>query len=73
MILNLWNEKRDMYLIQELPEEVKEVKVTNLQILGDNYGSERTIEDLGGYVDVVDQEDIVSFKEEIINIHYQNT
>ncbi|MCR8745865.1 hypothetical protein [Romboutsia lituseburensis] len=49
MILNLWNEKRDMYLVQDLPEEVKEAIVTNLQILEENYGSERSNENLGGY------------------------
>lgn len=66
MILNLWNEKRDMHLVQELPEEVKEVIVTNLQILEENYGVERNIEQLGGYVAVLDEEDIVTFKEEIL-------
>lgn len=66
MILNLWNEKRDMHLVQELPQEAKEVIIENLQTLENYYGAERTIEDLGGYVAVVDEDDIVSFKEEIL-------
>lgn len=66
MILSLWNEKRDMSMVQGLQEEVKEVIVTNLQILEENYGSERTVEDLGGYVAVVDEEGLIELKEKLL-------
>lgn len=37
-----------------------------IEILGENYGIERTVEDLGGYIVVVDKDDIVLFKEKIL-------
>lgn len=65
MVINIWKEK-DLNLVQQLPQEVKEVIRENLKILEESYGTERTVEGLGGYIAIVDQEDIVTFKEEIL-------
>lgn len=65
MVINIWKEE-DLALVQELPEEVKEVIKETITTLDENYGTERTAEDLGGYVAILDEEDIESFKEEIL-------
>ena len=65
MIINIWKEQ-DLGLVKELPQQVKEVMRENLKILEESYGTERTVEDLGGYIALVDEEDIVIFKEETL-------
>ena len=65
MIINIWKEQ-DLDLVQQLPQQVKEVIGENLKILEESYGKERTVEDLGGYIAVVDEDDIITFKEEIL-------
>ena len=49
MIINIWK-KQDLDLVKELPTEVISVIETTIEILDENYGTERTTEDLGGYV-----------------------
>ena len=53
MIINIWK-KQDLDLVKELPTEVISVIETTIEILDEDYGTERTTEDLGGYVAVVD-------------------
>ncbi len=65
MVINIWKEEH-LDLVQELPQQVKEVIRENVKILEENYGTERTVEDLGGYIALVDEEDITTFKEEIL-------
>ena len=65
MIINIFREEH-LPLVQELPREVKEVIKENIKILEENYGTERTVEDLGGYIAVVDEDDIETFKEKIL-------
>ena len=47
MIIKIWKEQ-DLELVSELPKQVKEVIKENVQILVEEYGEERTEEDLGG-------------------------
>ena len=54
MIINIWK-KQDLDLVKELPTEVISVIETTIEILDEDYGTERTTEDLGGYVDIVDK------------------
>ena len=56
MIINIWK-KQDLDLVKELPTEVISVIETTIEILDEDYGTERTTEDLGGYVAVVDKAD----------------
>lgn len=65
MVINIWKEE-DLNLVQELPQQAKEVIRENVKILEENYGTERTVKDLGGYIAVVDEDDIITFKEEIL-------
>lgn len=65
MIINIWKEE-NLDLAQELQQQVKEVIRENIKILEENYGTERTEEDLGGYIALVDEDDIVPFKEEVL-------
>lgn len=65
MVINIWKEQ-DLDLVKELPQKVKEVIRENLKILEESYGKERTVENLGGYIALVDEEDLVTFKEEIL-------
>ena len=65
MIIKIWKEQ-DLQLVKELPQQVKDEIKENIKILEKNYGTERTVQDLGGYVAVVDEDDIVTFKEEIL-------
>lgn len=52
MIINIWK-KQNLDLAKELPTEVLSVIESTIEILDENYGTERTAEDLGGYVVVV--------------------
>ena len=61
MLINIWK-KQDLDLVKEIPEEVLSVIETTIELLGENYGTERTAEDLGGYVVVVDKAGIEELK-----------
>lgn len=52
MIINIWK-KKDLGVAKELP----------IEVLDENYGIERTAEDLGGYVAVVDEAGIKELKQ----------
>ena len=65
MIISIWK-KQDLQLIKELPTEVLSAIETTIEMLDENYGTERTAEDLGGYIALVDEDDIITFKEEIL-------
>ena len=54
MIISIWK-KQDLSLVNELPTEVLSAIETTIEILDENYGTERTTEDLGGYVAVADK------------------
>ena len=62
MIINIWK-KQDLDLLKELPIEVISTIESNIEILNENYGTERTAEDLGGYVAVVDRAGIKELKQ----------
>ena len=47
MIISIWK-KQDLSLVNELPTEVLSAIETTIEILDENYGTERTTEDLGG-------------------------
>ena len=49
MIINIWK-KQDLELVKELPTEVLATIEDTIEILDENYGTERTAEDLGGYI-----------------------
>ena len=65
MIINIYKRKA-LDLVKELPIEVIGIIENTLDILDDNYGTERTLEDLGGYIAVVDKDDINTFKKEVL-------
>ena len=54
MIINIWK-NQDLGVAKELPIEVLSTIETTIEILDENYGIERTAEDLGGYVAVADK------------------
>ncbi|MBH6946633.1 hypothetical protein I6A93_02860 [Clostridioides difficile] len=62
MIINIWK-KQDLHLVKELPTEVISTIEDTIEILDENYGTERTAEDLGGYVAVVDKAGIEELKQ----------
>ncbi|MFR2797450.1 hypothetical protein [Romboutsia timonensis] len=62
MIINIWK-KRDLDLVKELPTKVLFTIEDTIEILDENYGTERTAEDLGGYVAVVDEAGIEELKQ----------
>ena len=62
MIINIWK-KQDLELVKELPTEVLATIEDTIEILDENYGTERTAEDLGGYVAVVDEAGIEELKQ----------
>lgn len=62
MEIYIWKEE-DLELVKELPQQVKEVINDNLIILERHYGKERTAEDLGGYIAVVDKAGIEELKQ----------
>ena len=66
MIINIWK-KQDLDLVKELPTEVISVIETTIEILDEDYGTERTTEDLGGYVAVVDKAGIKQLKQKQLN------
>ena len=63
MIINIWK-KQDLELVKELPTEVLATIEDTIEILDENYGTERTTEDLGGYVAVVDKDGIEELKQD---------
>ena len=65
MIIKIWNEQ-DLELVSELPKQVKEVIKENVQILVEEYGEERTEEDLGGFIALTDEEGIKELKENLL-------
>lgn len=66
MIISIWK-KQDLDLVKELPTEVISVIETTIEILDEDYGTERTTEDLGGYVAVVDKAGIKQLKQKQLN------
>lgn len=62
MIINIWK-KQDLDLVKELPLEVKSTIEDTIEILDENYGTERASEDLGGYIVVVDKAGIEELKQ----------
>lgn len=62
MIINIWK-KQDLDLVKGLPTEaLSEIEAT-IEILDENYGTERTAEGLGGYVVIVDKAGIEELKQ----------
>lgn len=66
IIISIWK-KQDLQLIKELPTEVLSAIETTIEMLDENYGTERTAEDLGGYVVVVDKAGIKDLKQKQLN------
>ncbi len=62
MIINIWK-KHDLDLVKELPIEVLSTIETTIEILDENYGTERTVQELGGYVAIVDKAGIKELKQ----------
>ena len=62
MIINTLK-KQDLGLVKELPLGVISRIEDIIQILDENYGTERTAEDLGGYIVVVDKAGIEELKQ----------
>lgn len=62
MIINIWK-KQDLGLVKKLPLAVKSTIEDTIEILDENYGTERTSEDLGGYIVVVDKAGIEELKQ----------
>ena len=62
MIINIWK-KQDLELVKELPTEVLATIEDTIEILDENYGTERTAEALGGYVAVVNKVGIEELKQ----------
>ncbi len=62
MVINIYKVE-DMIGVKEIPQEVKAVIKESIKILDENYGTERTTEDLGGYVAVVDKAGIEELKQ----------
>ena len=65
MIIKIWKEQ-DLELVSELPKQVKEVIKENVQILVEEYGEERTEEDLGGFIALTDEEGTKELKENLL-------
>ena len=65
MIIKIWKEQ-DLELVSELPKQVKEVIKENVQILVEEYGEERTEEDLGGFIALTDEEGLRELKENLL-------
>ena len=62
MIIDIWK-KQDLDLVKELPIEVRSTIEDTIEILDENYGTERTSEDLGGHVAIVDRAGIKELKQ----------
>lgn len=65
MIISIWKNKT--CVIKELPTEVLSAIETTIEMLDEDYGTERTTEDLGGYVAVVDKAGIKQLKQKQLN------
>lgn len=65
MIIKIWKEQ-DLELVSKLPKQVKEVIKENVQILVEEYGEERTEEELGGFVVLTDEEGLRELKENLL-------
>ena len=65
MIIKIWKEQ-DLELVSELPKQVQEVIKENVQILVEEYGEERTEEDLGGFIALTDEEGLKELKENLL-------
>ena len=65
MIIKIWKEQ-DLELVSKLPKEVKDVIKENVQILVEEYGEERTEQDLGGFIALTDEEGLRELKENIL-------
>lgn len=55
--------KQDLDLVNELPTETLSTIEDTIQILDENYGKERTVEDLGGYIVVGDKAGIEELRQ----------
>lgn len=62
MIIKIWKNK-NLDVIKELPKEVLSIIEKYIEILDENYGVQRTAEDLGGYIVIVDQVGIEELKQ----------
>lgn len=62
MIINIWK-KQNLNLVKKLPRQVLSEIETTIEILDENYGTERTAEDLGGYIVIVDKAGIEELKQ----------
>ena len=65
MIIKIWKEQYLKELIAQ-PKNVNEVIKENVQILVEEYGEERTEEDLGGFIALTDEEGIKELKENLL-------
>lgn len=65
MIIKIWKEQ-DLEIVSKLPKEVKDVIKENVQILVEEYGEERTEQDLGGFIALTDEEGIKELKENLL-------
>ena len=65
MIIKIWKEQ-DLELVSKLPKEVKDVIKENVQILVEEYGEERTEQDLGGFIALTDEEGLRELKENLL-------
>ncbi len=65
MIIKIWKEQ-DLELVSKLPKEVKDVIKENVQSLVEEYGEERTEEQLGGFIALTNEEGLRELKESLI-------
>lgn len=65
MIIKIWKDQ-DLELLSKLPKQVKEVIKENVQILVEEYGEERTEQDLGGFIALTDEEGLRELKENLL-------
>ena len=65
MIIKIWKEQ-DLELVSKLPKEVKDVIKENVQILVEEYGEERTEQDIGGFIALTDEEGLRELKENLL-------
>ena len=65
MIIKIWKEE-DLELVSKLPKQVKDVIKENVQILAEEYGEERTEQELGGFVALTDEEGLRELKNNLL-------
>lgn len=65
MVIKIWKEQ-DLELVRQLPKQVKEVIKENVQILVEEYGEERTEQDIGGFIALTDEEGLRELKENLL-------